>query len=237
MIIMTKSIKDRHIRIASYNIRKARGLDGRRDPGRIIDVINGLNAEVIALQEADHRLGERPAALPKTLITTATDFEIVPLADNEVSLGWHGNAILVRRDVVVTKYARVKLPGAEPRGAVAVTFGDGLTVVGVHLGLLRSSRRKQMKVLAERAGATENTVVIGDMNEWAAQRGFESFSGTFHLHSPGRSFHAARPIAALDRVALSKNLSLVDAGVVQSILAKRASDHLPIWAEISQKPR
>lgn len=229
---MSHTFKDRPYRIASYNIRKARGLDGRRDPGRIVDVLNGLDADVIVLQEADRRMGDRPAAVPKDLITRATDFDLVPLARNDVSLGWHGNAVLARRGVGVAHYTQITLPGAEPRGAVAVTLDDGLTVVGVHLGLLRSSRRKQLSAIAAHIGPSDKTVVIGDMNEWAATRGFEALQDGFALHSPGRSFHAARPIAAFDRVALSRDLALADAGVDEGPLAKRASDHLPIWADI-----
>jgi len=232
MPIMSHAFKDRPLRIASYNIRKARGLDGRRDPGRIIDVLNELDADVITLQEADRRLGDRPAALPKNLIAQATDFDLVPLAGNEVSLGWHGNAVLVRRGIGVSHHAQIALPGAEPRGAVAVTLDVGLTIIGVHLGLLRNSRRKQLRTIAAHIGAPEKTVVIGDMNEWAATRGFEALQDDFALHSPGRSFHAARPIAAFDRVALSRDLKLMDAGVDQGPLAKRASDHLPIWADV-----
>ena len=229
---MSDTFKDRPRRIASYNIRKARGLDGRRDPGRIIDVLNGLDADVITLQEADRRLGDRPAALPHALIARATDFDVVPLAANGVSLGWHGNAVLVRRGIGVAHHAQITLPGAEPRGAVSVTLDDGLTVVGVHLGLLRSSRRKQLQVIAEHTADPSSTVVIGDMNEWAGRRGFEALTGSYALHSPGRSFHAARPIAALDRIALSLDLTLMDAGVDERPLAKRASDHLPIWADV-----
>lgn len=232
MTIMSHLIKDRPRRIASYNIRKARGLDGRRDPGRIIDVLNGLDADVITLQEADHRMGDRPAALPKDLIARATDFDLVPLADNDISLGWHGNAVLVRRGFGVAHHTQITLPGAEPRGAVAVTLDSGLTVVGVHLGLLRRSRRRQLQAIAAHVAHPENTVVIGDMNEWAATRGFEALTAGFALYSPGRSFHAARPMAALDRVALSHDLALLDAGVDEGPLAKRASDHLPIWADV-----
>lgn len=229
---MSRPIKHRSHRIASYNIRKARGLDGRRDPGRVIDVINGLGADVITLQEADHRMGDRPTALPRDLITRATDFEMVPLAMNDVSLGWHGNAVLVRRGVKVESYGRIPLPGVEPRGAVAVKLADGPTVIGVHLGLLRSSRRQQLSVLRAHAEKIDNVVMIGDMNEWAKSRGFEPLRGHFALFSPGRSFHAARPIAALDRVALSHDLTLTDAGVDEGALARRASDHLPIWADV-----
>jgi len=232
MRAMSHPIKNRPYRIASYNIRKARGLDGRRDPGRVIDVINGLGADVITLQEADRRMGDRPTALPRELIARATDFDPVPLATNEVSLGWHGNAVLVRRGVKLSGFARIPLPGVEPRGAVAVTLADGPTVIGVHLGLLRRSRRQQLDVLRKRAEAAENAVMIGDMNEWAENRGFEPLCGHFALHSPGRSFHAARPIASLDRVALSHDLKLTDAGVDEGRLARRASDHLPIWADV-----
>lgn len=233
MNVMTHAIKHPHRRIASYNIRKARGIDGRRDAGRIVDVINGLDADVIALQEADRRLGDRPTAVPNDLIARATDFDVMPLALNNVSLGWHGNAMLVRRGVGVAGVSRITLPGAEPRGAVAVHLDDGLTVVGVHLGLLRSSRRKQLAAIASRFDTPKNVVIIGDMNEWAPKRGFEALQNGFRLHTPGRSFHARRPIAALDRVALSHNLRLVDAGVEQGAVAKRASDHLPIWADVA----
>jgi endonuclease/exonuclease/phosphatase family metal-dependent hydrolase len=102
----------------------------------------------------------------------------------------------------------------------------------VHLGLLRNSRRKQLEAITSQFGAHQSVVIIGDMNEWAPTRGFEPLKDRFQLHSPGRSFHARRLIAALDRVALSHNLMLVDAGVEQGGLARRASDHLPIWADV-----
>jgi len=43
------------LRLASYNIHKALGTDGRRDPGRVLEVVNALGADVVALQEADRR--------------------------------------------------------------------------------------------------------------------------------------------------------------------------------------
>lgn len=233
MGLMNTLSKRRSYRIASYNMRKARGLDGKRDPGRIVDLLNGLDADVVALQEADRRLGNRPTAIPKELIAQATDFDIVPVARNDVSIGWHGNAILVRRGIGVKQHSCITLPGAEPRGAVAVTLEDDLTVIGVHLGLLRGSRRKQLDKLVGRSPDPQRTVLIGDMNEWSPSKGFEALQQDYVLHSPGLSFHAARPMAALDRIALSNDMQLNDAGVVQTAIAKRASDHLPIWADVA----
>ena len=76
------------------------------------------------------------------------------------------------------------------------------------------------------------TAILGDFNEWSAAQGLEALHARYALHAPGHSFHAARPIAALDRVALSPGLSLRDAGVVESKQAKIASDHLPVWADV-----
>lgn len=232
---MAQAETHRQYRIASYNIRKARGLDGARHPGRILDVINKLGADVIALQEADHRLGPRPAAIPRGLIAEHTDFEVVDVAANNVSLGWHGNAILLRKSLAVKRVERLTLPGVEPRGAVAVTLAGGPTLVGLHLGLLRSSRRRQLARIVSHFLCTRDVALVGDMNEWAARRGFEPLSGKLKLYAPGRSFHAARPVAALDRIALGGNLALRDAGVDESPLARIASDHLPIWADVSYR--
>ena len=89
------------IRLASYNIRKARGLDQKRRPGRTLDVINGLGADLVVLQEADRRLGRRRPAIPRKMIEKNTDFDLVPVSRNGISLGFHGNAILVRRGLKV----------------------------------------------------------------------------------------------------------------------------------------
>jgi endonuclease/exonuclease/phosphatase family metal-dependent hydrolase len=56
------------ITVASYNMRKAMGTDRRRDPRRTIDVLHELDADVIALQEADRRFGARLSALPLDLL-------------------------------------------------------------------------------------------------------------------------------------------------------------------------
>lgn len=220
------------LRIASYNIRKTRGLDQRRDPVRIVSVINSLDADVVALQEADRRLGERPAALSQELIEAETDFRVVPLAANETSLGWHGNAILVRGTVEARSVSRIDLPGLEPRGAVRVDLDSGLTVVATHLGLLRRWRRLQLATITKAIGDASHAVIAGDFNEWRMDRGLEPLSDDFDVLAPGQSFHASRPVAALDRFAHSRKIKVYQAGVDQSRLARRASDHLPIWADL-----
>jgi endonuclease/exonuclease/phosphatase family metal-dependent hydrolase len=227
-------MQETHIRIASYNIRKARGLDQKRRPARTLQVINGLNADIIVLQEADKRLGSRPSALPHEMIEAETDFELVNVSRNGVSIGWHGNAILVRKGLSVGDVTPFDLPGFEPRGAfrMQVNLGAGLTVVAAHLGLRRRDRQAQLAQIYRATEGDMHCVIAGDFNEWSATKGFEPLAARFETHSPGRSFHARRPIAALDRFALTSGVTLRDAGVDQSPLARVASDHLPIWSDI-----
>lgn len=222
------------IRLASYNIRKARGLDGRHAPRRTLDVINELDADIVVLQEADFRLGDRPTALPDMMIREHTDFRIVPVAQNEVSLGWHGNAVLIRGHVSVEDVRPLTLPGFEPRGAVQLDIGGPIPMrlIAVHLGLLRKDRRLQLHTLRKATAGMRMSAIAGDFNEWSSHRGLEPLGNGFTVHAPGKSYHARRPIAALDRIALSPDLLMADGGVEQGPLARRASDHLPIWADI-----
>lgn len=229
------SMDDTGIRIASYNMRKARGLDQQRRPERTLQVINGLGADVVVLQEADRRMGPRRPALPRAMIEAETDFDLVEVGANGISIGWHGNAVMVRKGLTVTDFERLELPGLEPRGAVRMTLdiGTGLTIVATHLGLRRRDRRAQLAVLGQATEDDAYVVMAGDFNEWSADKGFEPLDDRFEKHSPGRSFHARRPIAALDKFLLSPGVEMRDAGVDQGPLARRASDHLPIWSDVT----
>jgi endonuclease/exonuclease/phosphatase family metal-dependent hydrolase len=229
------------MRIASYNIRKAVGLDWQRDPFRIIRVLAALDADVVALQEADRRLGARPAVLPDALLHAHAGLRVLNVTDGPSS-GWHGNALLLRDGWNVRDSERLTLPGIEPRGAVIADLsgpeGD-LTVVGTHLGLRRGCRQLQLAHLREAiADRAPRTIIAGDMNEWSKRIGFDLIHDRFDMIAPGPSFHASRPMASLDRFALGRGLVCRASGVVLKGEARRASDHLPIWidADLMETP-
>jgi endonuclease/exonuclease/phosphatase family metal-dependent hydrolase len=229
------------LRIASYNIRKAVGLDYRRDPMRVLKIINGLDADVVAVQEVDKRLGDRPGVFDRRRVEEESDFVIADLAQNEVSLGWHGNAVLVRRGLTIHEVGHITLPGLEPRGAVRVDISRDdvhLAIVGTHLGLLRPYRRRQLETIRAHLEMheTTRTMIVGDFNEWSDGVGLEPIDGDYDVVSPGLSFHASRPMASLDKIALGEGLKLIDAGVEDGDNARVASDHLPVWADVSLEP-
>jgi len=110
---------------------------------------------------------------------------------------------------------------------------DDFTLISTHLGLTRFHRKAQLTALVRALKDKSTSLILGDFNEWSPTQGMEPLEARFDIHSPGRTFHAARPMAALDRIALDRSIRLMDAGVTETKLAKRASDHLPIWADVS----
>jgi endonuclease/exonuclease/phosphatase family metal-dependent hydrolase len=226
------------ITFASYNIHKAVGVDRRRDPERILAILREIDADVIALQEVDRRYGQRETVLPIEAIHL-TDYRPVPLSMKPGSLGWHGNAILVRRNIELVEAVAVPLPVLEPRGAVRADLrieGHRVRVIGMHLDLSGLRRRHQVRsVLAHAAGCTDAmpTVLMGDMNEWAGKGGcFREFGDDWKVLRPGRSFPSRRPVASLDRIIVSGECEVLGTGVHHSALSAVGSDHLPVFASL-----
>ena len=198
-------------------------------------IVRELAADIVVLQEADMRLGARPSALPVDALTAETGLVAVPVP-SPVSIGWHGNAVLLNPKAEIVEVQHLDLPGAEPRGAMVVDVditGTPLRIIATHLGLMRRSRRAQLSALIAHLDerSTRPTLIAGDMNEWSLNVGLGRLAHHFTIHAPGKSFHARLPLAALDRIAIDDALKLVGGGVFDTPEAQRASDHLPIWLD------
>ena len=228
------------LKVATYNIHKAIGLDRRRDPERILTVLHEIDADVVALQEADRRFGRRASALPIDMIDNHGRYVPVQLDTRPDSIGWHGNAVLVRRGVKVLATRVVPIPTVEPRGAISVDLvirDKRVRVVAMHLDLSGIRRRQQVQAILAHCDECEPalpTVMMGDLNEWSPQGGaLREFTGRgHHVLAPGRSFHTRRPVAMLDRIIHCGAVSAKNCGVHHSANAAKASDHLPVWAEL-----
>ncbi|HYG46626.1 MAG TPA: endonuclease/exonuclease/phosphatase family protein [Allosphingosinicella sp.] len=227
------------IRVASYNMRKAIGTDRRRRPERTLEVLNELDADVVALQEADRRFGTRASAIPLHMIEEHSDYKPVAFDARDGSIGWHGNALLVRKNVDVLDKELLHLPSLEPRGAVMADIclnGEELRVVGMHLDLSGLWRRRQAHSILHHLQTRETAmpaVLMGDLNEWSVRGGcLRDFAHHLTFADCGRSFHVRRPVARLDRIMVTEGLGIDEAGVHLSAAARKASDHYPVWAKL-----
>jgi endonuclease/exonuclease/phosphatase family metal-dependent hydrolase len=225
--------------IASYNVHKCIGTDGIFDPARIAEVVGELNADVVALQEADMRIGSRQGLLDLAALERATELTPVHTESIGSSHGWHGNLILARNRVVES-VKRIRLPGLEPRGALIVDLelkGVKLRIIAAHFGLLRRSRSLQASALIEATHSViRPTILMGDLNEWRVGTRSSLLELLPHfgpLHAVLPSFPSRFPLLALDRI-LTRPPDLISSiEVHRTQLSRVASDHLPVKARLN----
>lgn len=199
-----------------------------------------LDADIIALQEADMRFGDRRGLLDLATLHLRGNYSAVTdVTLRETSHGFHGNVVLYREGTVKA-VKPVKLPGLEPRGAIVVDLdlnSGNLRIIAAHLGLLKRSRSQQIEAILKvaKSGSKRPVIVLGDMNEWriGAKSSLKLFSPHFGpVHSAAASYPARYPLWSLDRVLTSPEIVVRDVMVHDSLLARVASDHLPIRATI-----
>jgi len=221
------------LRVATWNVHKAVGSDGRRSPERIAEVAAEMAPRILVLQEADRRF-------PRAPVFAHDAFgPLRPVATFGRLLGWHGNAILARgaETLRITPFA---LPGGEPRGALVADLrlddGREIRVCAAHLGLLRRHRRIQIaRILGILAALPPlPTILAGDLNERLDGDGspLAALDGLLAPAAPRNTFPAAFPLLPLDRIRTCGRIALDGLSVHATPLARRASDHLPLVAEI-----
>jgi endonuclease/exonuclease/phosphatase family metal-dependent hydrolase len=225
------------IRVATYNIHRCVGGDGRYDAGRIIDVLRELDCDIVALQEVANRADARHVSLQLDHIAESVGMRAIPGLQLIRRWGEYGNALLTRFPVLTIALHNLSVTTREPRGAIDVHLdigGRSLRVIATHLGLGRSERHRQTRqlltLLGERADA-EPCLVLGDMNEWLPwSRPLQWLHRELGAAPAPASFPARLPFLKLDRIWLRPRAALQSVQVHRSPLARLASDHLPVSA-------
>lgn len=219
------------LRVATWNVHGAVGLDRRCDPARVAQVVVELDADLVALQEVWLPRGRTADLLAQLAEVTGARAVFAPTFDKRGQA--FGNALLTRLPLLHHDVVDLSIGRREPRNAIDARLdvgGERLRVLATHFGLGPAERRPQAARLVEcvRADATP-CVVLGDFNSWRAMGPLAA------LEEGDRApptFPSALPIAALDRI-LAHPASLVrERRVHASHTARVASDHRPLLATI-----
>lgn len=234
----------RHFRfaVASYNIHRCIGMDRRRDPERVARVIRELEGQILGLQEVESMTRGLSATPQMETLARASGLTAVagPAMFREDSE--FGNVLLSSFPVVRHRVHDLTVSGREPRGALEAILnihGREVKVVVTHLGLNADERRYQVTRLVRIAGRDNRCplILMGDINEW--------FPPSPALHSldlhlgktPAlRTFPSRLPVFALDRLWVRPKEAVVAISVHRTPLARVASDHLPVRAELNFTP-
>lgn len=209
------------------------------DPGAILAVIREADADIVALQEVHSE-----DALDRSFLRgleRELDYPAMLLGPTmRKADASYGNVLLSRRWPAGDERIDLSFPNREPRGAIKAWFdwdGNSVEIIATHLGLLPSERRTQLRRLTEpSAGACDRIqILMGDLNEWLpCSRAGRTLRRRFGKVKAVPTFPAAFPILALDRIHARPDQRLrIRTRTLDSELARRASDHRPLVAEVT----
>jgi phospholipase D1/2 len=233
----------RILRVASYNVHGCRGSDGRRDVGRIVRILREIDADVIGLQEVESRHGRSDIDQAEEFATALGMRCIEGPLLHHVQRGWFGNALLTRLEVSAVRRVLFDRHGHEARGAIVCDLHARdrtcWRVMTTHLDLHSRHRRRQFETLLDELVPTTRppTVLMGDFNEWwPRSRALAALRRHAELPPAPRTFPSWLPVLALDRIALSACRLQGRIRRHLTPLTRRASDHLPIFADLVPEP-
>ncbi len=116
--------------------------------------------------------------------------------------------------------------------------GAVVRFVATHLGLRRRERlaqaRRLAEILAEAPRSADTVVVAGDVNAWwpwGREAGI--VEGAVGRTVRPLTFPSHRPLLPLDRVFVHPPHAIVDSGAARDPLHRDASDHLPVWVDLT----
>ena len=237
------------LRIATYNVHRWQGGNGRAEPdlARAGYVISELDADVIALQEVlrpfpasnlDKAFRVRDGEDSLGLLCDELELHLAFAVTRQHRRGQLGNAILSRYPITAISVIDISYSRIERRGALAAQIGDDRTSLGImatHLSLVDRTRHRQVQSLLEHPALNSGpAVLMGDMNAWRKCKGSQALEASLGLHHNRdwpATFPAGHPLLALDRI-YTRHAEILEVHHHDSPAARRASDHLPMVAEV-----
>ncbi len=168
----------------------------------------------------------------------------------------YGDAILTTLPVRLVKSGALptlpRVRGLEPRGAlwVAVEVEPGLEaqVINTHLGLVPLEQKAQAAALLGKdwlghVDCTDPVILIGDFNATSRYAVYKRLAARLadaqrELQRSGkrprtvRTFPSRFPMLRIDHLFVSPDVEVVDVQASGGPLARAASDHLPLVAEL-----
>jgi endonuclease/exonuclease/phosphatase family metal-dependent hydrolase len=242
------------LRVMTYNVHSCVGIDGRLSPQRIARVIARYQPDVVALQEVDVgrlRTGQvDQAQIIARYLQMHYHFNPTIRVEEEL----YGDCILSSLPIHLKKTGTLPIlagrDSLEPRGALWVTIeldGEEVEFVNTHLGLSARERLLQLRTILgeDWLGGHDGlgpVVLCGDFNASPQSRVWKLCSQRFRdvqvaasEQSPRRTWFGHYPIARIDHIFVSPEIEVTCVQVGDDYLARVASDHRPLFAELRIK--
>lgn len=238
------------MRIVTYNVHRCRGVDGRYSPRRILEVLQEIGPDVVALQEVVSKSGWQRHDDQAQFLAEELGLHHAAGHNRKFRGGDYGNDVLSRFPLSVTRNYDISVERRERRGCLRADLDVGeartLHLFNVHLGTGYLERRRQARLLVDEAileneGLSGPRLVLGDFNEWTTgltsrllSERLNSVDIRTHLRR-SRTYPGLMPVMHLDHMYFDDALQLEKLTLHRTRKALMASDHLPLVGEFSWK--
>ena len=234
--------------VVSWNIHKGiGGVDRLYRPERVIGVLLELSPDVALLQEVSDEMPRSHFHDQAEMLSEALGMRHVEyFPQHRFSQGGYGNCILSRWPLSNVHHLDLTIGTRKKRGALQartrVRFGQrsrSVILTNLHLGLAGSERGLQLeRFLASDPfkGLHQRTPIVlaGDLNDLWGTLGprFLTPAGFRRAGELASTFPAWMPVRPLDGIFVRGDLAARRCAPATDRLSRRASDHLPLLAEL-----
>ncbi len=240
------------IRVVSWNIHKGiGGVDRRYRPERVVEILVHARPDIALLQEVSDSLPRSRFHEQAEMLSGAlglTHFVYAP--EHRFRVGGYGNAILSRWPLTHVERVDLTIGWRKKRGALTARtrartseVSRTIALSNLHLGLAGSERGEQLRrFLASgpfaRVAHKTPAVIGGDLNDLWGTLGprFLTPAGFARAGALANTFPAWLPLRPLDGIFVRGQAVVVRCAPRHSELARSASDHLPLVADIKLLP-
>lgn len=230
----TKTSKEKSITILSYNVRNCLGLDNTVNYQRVADVINKINADIVALQELDSATSRSKGVSVLNELARLTEMIPTYRASINYQGGKYGIGILSKQKPL--KVESMSLPGKEELRSVLVVEMNDYAFACSHFSLTEADRLTSVEIVDQFTSNSAKPVFLAaDLNDTPASPTLNTFSKNWQFlnDTAQLTFPADKPVKCIDFIMTRKrngySVKLLKATVGNEPLA---SDHLPVWVKV-----
>ncbi len=235
------------LRVATYNVHGCVGIDRQRSEARIAEVIASMSADVVGLQELDTHRSRSARVDQAALIAQQLGWHFVFHPAMRQGDEQYGNAIISRFPLTFRR--AIDLPGngswycRETRIAIwveTVTPLGPVSIINTHFGLGRAERFLQAQLLVQEMQSAEAAILLGDFNSLPGspslrllRQSLRDLRVELGVPRRHRTFPTRLPVIAVDHIFARGALQPLSVAAHRTALARIASDHFPLVAELA----
>lgn len=228
--------EENSIRLMSYNIRNAKGLDDITDYDRIANIIKNVAPDIIGIQELDSVTGRSKGVDVLDVLSRETLMYSTYAASIDYDGGKYGIGILSKEKPI--NVIKVPLPCRnEPRMLLIVEL-ENYYFGNTHFSLNADDRMKAVEIIkreVKKLNEDKPFFLVGDINATPESEVVKSFMSEFKSLVPSNQYTipADNPTKCIDYIFGHNGAvgwsPLTDKGVIDESVA---SDHRPLYADV-----